>query len=299
MRAGARVRFGVRAFDLVWDEGRVAGVLAGTGTRAARLGACFVVGADGLRSVVMRRLGLSGRPPRLRKLALVGHLCESNDGGPAGRRADTSYGELRVRGGRCFGYAPLQQGANLTLVVPAREASLIAGRPRDFLLSALSDFPLLRDRVRRGGLERGVEVTGPFDQPVRRTWVPGALLVGDAAGYYDPFTGQGIHQALRSAALAAEAIDLALGYPATEPVFLRSYAARVRREFAPRRAVQRLIEAVVSRPRAMSRVVGALASEPGAARRLLRVTGDVDPPLTLLDPLLLGRLILGLAREGR
>ncbi len=298
VRAGARIRFGVRAFDLFWDEGRVAGVLARTGTRAARFSSRFVVGADGLRSVVMRRLGLSGRLPRLRKVALVGHLCDSNGGGPAASGADTCLGELRVRSGRCCGYAALRQGANLTLVVPARQASLIAGRPREFLLSALCDFPPLLERVRRDDLERAVAVTGPFDQPVRQMWAPGALLVGDAAGYYDPFTGQGIHQALKSAALAAEAVDLALRHPAAEPLFLRSYAARMRRELAPKRAVQRLIEAVVSRPRAMSRFVRALAEEPVVARRLLRVTGDLAHPLTLLDPLLLGRLMVGLAQEG-
>ncbi len=72
----------------------------------------------------------------------------------------------------------------------------------------------------------------------------------------------------------------------------------MRRELAPKRAVQRLIEAVVSRPRAMSRFVRALAEEPVVARRLLRVTGDLAHPLTLLDPLLLGRLMVGLAQEG-
>ena len=36
---------------------------------------------------------------------------------------------------------------------------------------------------------------------------PGVLLVGDAAGYYDPLTGQGISRAIRGAALAAEAGD--------------------------------------------------------------------------------------------
>ncbi len=32
----------------------------------------------------------------------------------------------------------------------------------------------------------------------------GVLLVGDAAGFYDPFTGEGIFSALRGAELAAE-----------------------------------------------------------------------------------------------
>ena len=68
-----------------------------------------------------------------------------------------------------------------------------------------------------------VHASGPFDWPVRRAWAPGAVLVGDAAGYFDPFTGQGVYRALRSAELAAEAVDEALGRGSWEP--LRSITA--------------------------------------------------------------------------
>src|SRR5207245_6010617 len=46
---------------------------------------------------------------------------------------------------------------------------------------------------------------------VARVAAPGVLLVGDAAGFYDPFTGEGLSYALRGAELAAEAVEAALG----------------------------------------------------------------------------------------
>src|SRR5688572_4387567 len=61
--AGAEVREGIKATDLLRnDDGRVRGVVAGGEAIAGRM----VIGADGLRSVVLRRLGLLARAPRLR-----------------------------------------------------------------------------------------------------------------------------------------------------------------------------------------------------------------------------------------
>jgi flavin-dependent dehydrogenase len=133
-------------------------------------------------------------------------------------------------------------------------------------------------------------VTGPFDYPVRLPWAPGALLVGDAAGYYDPFTGQGIRQALRTARLAAEAILSVLEHGEKERRAFARYGRRVKRQLVPTRWVQQVIEAVISRPRLMSRFIDGL-SEPGPATRLLRVTGDLAHPVTLADPVLWTRFL--------
>ena len=276
-RAGARVRFGFRAFDLSRSGDRVDGVIVREGSREVRLGARWVVGADGLRSVVRRRLDLTARPSRLRKIALVSHLRGFAD--PA------QFGELRVRGGRCCGYAPLADGANVTLVVPQREASNIRGGARGFFLAAIRDFPEVEKRVRRADMDRRIMVTGPFDCALKGLWAPGAVLVGDAAGYFDPFTGQGIHQALLGARLAAAAVAAALEEPRAETRMFGRYARQVRRRRAATQALQRMIEAVISRPALMSRFVRTLSRGDGtAARWLLRATGDIAHPITAFDP---------------
>lgn len=289
--AGARVRFGLGIYQLLRDRGRVSGVLAREGAATREIRASFTVGADGLRSVVQRRLGLARRPPRLRKIALVGHL--------AGLDGAEGFGELRVRGGRTCGFAPVPGGANVTLVIPERDAGGIGARAREFLDAALFDFPEVRERVHRFGLESAVMVTGPFDRPVSRPWAPGVILVGDAAGYFDPFTGQGIYQALKSGRLAAEFIDTALRDPDGELAALRRYGRRMRNVFAPKQALQRLIEATISRPPVMSRLVAALAEREGAARRLLHATSDVRHPGALLDPEFWSRLVLSMAYGKR
>jgi flavin-dependent dehydrogenase len=69
--SGAEVRPEARVVELERDGGRIAGVRLVTGEVVR---ARVVVGADGLRSVVVRRLGLLRRAPRLRKVALTAHL---------------------------------------------------------------------------------------------------------------------------------------------------------------------------------------------------------------------------------
>src|SRR5207248_244418 len=66
-------------------------------------------------------------------------------------------------------------------------------------------------------LVREVLTTGPFAQWARVPAVPGALLVGDAADFFDPFTGQGIHTALRGAELVAESLIPGLTDPGRKP----------------------------------------------------------------------------------
>ncbi len=136
-----------------------------------------------------------------------------------------------------------------------------------------------------GILTATIGVTG------RRAWTAGAALIGDAAGYYDPFTGQGVYQALLSARLAARAIESALRDPGTEMRAFKRYGRRLSRKLIPKRALQKVIEAAVSRPEVMSWFLGGLAQDDSAAKRLLRASADLDHPASMLDPVLWSRLL--------
>jgi flavin-dependent dehydrogenase len=140
---------------------------------------------------------------------------------------------------------------------------------------------------------RALDVTGPFEaRPARRT-APGALLAGDAAGYFDPLTGQGVHGALCGAALAARAIAGSLDRPDTEAERLADYEGALDRLFVPVRRVQRLVDLAVRRPALVEPVAAALAARPGLARLLLEVTGDRLPAGALLRPAEWARALAG------
>ena len=254
---GAEIRMGVHVVDVLRDGVSVVGVRCADGQE---LRARLVIAADGLRSVVLRKLGLIRRMPRLRKLALTAHVR-----GAAGL---DGRGELRVRGRTCLGVAPVGGGlANVALVVPG--GTRIGERAAFF------------DRMVRelglAGVERVDEVlaTGPFDWPVRSAVADGALLVGDAAGYYDPFTGQGIFRALRGAELAAATVGAALKQGDTSVQALAPYERERRRAFGPGERLQHVVETVVSSPRSFGVAARQLRRFPRVANALVRATGDL------------------------
>jgi flavin-dependent dehydrogenase len=139
---------------------------------------------------------------------------------------------------------------------------------------------------------REVLATGPFSVTSSRVVADGALLVGDAAEFFDPFTGEGICSALRGAALAAEcaAAALACGGRATA-TRLSPYRAARRAAFAGRHLVERLVAYGMYFPRLFDRAVERLERR-GLADTFIGVTGDYLPSRDVLNPRFLARMVL-------
>jgi len=288
MDAGARLRERVRAFGLLRRAGRVTGVRARDGDgRRRQLRARVVVGADGLRSTVARRLAGVRRGPRDR-LAVVGRFrgVAPPEAGSATGTGGGPVGEMRLSREGMLGLAPTgAERWNATLVVPRSRAARLASDRAGYVRRKLAAYGVghrFRDAERIGELE----VTGPFEVAPRRASAPGVLLVGDAAGYFDPLTGQGIHRALvtgRAAAAAALSILGAPGPAEAESARMR-YEADLERLLAPGRRVQRLVDGVASRPWLIEPAGRLLGRRPGLASLLVDVTGDRLPAAALAAP---------------
>jgi menaquinone-9 beta-reductase len=280
--AGARLQQEVRVDDVLRGaSGAVTGVLTSDGPRRARL----VVGADGLRSVVASRLGAVRRPPRLRKVSFTLHIDAP--------LVDGHVGEMHGLGDACIGAAPVRADGlrcNLTLVATTRRYQRDTARQarsqdpfsaadprRSFLRALLEATPHLLERLPEGALKQSPLTSGPFDRPVRRVTFDGAALAGDAAGYYDPFTGQGVTHALRSAVLLARAADGALRSDDCSAAALQPYARALAAVLRAPRLLQRTVEAVLSRPTVADAAIGRLARAPVAADALISVIGMTAP----------------------
>lgn len=210
--AGAEVRFGVSVTDLVRDStGRVTGVVgrdrSGNPVRAR---AWLTVGADGVRSLVARRVG--ARVERVgggSSAAVYGYwsgletdgyewfyrpggaagMIATNDGQvcvfagvPAGRFAREVAGDLRAGYHRLLGEVVGGDG-RLAAAEPPRRLRAFPGRP-GFLRQACG---------------------------------PGWVLVGDSGGFIDPLSAHGMTDALRDAQLLARAVGAVLrGEPESE-----------------------------------------------------------------------------------
>ena len=283
-KAGADVLEGVTVERLLFEDGAVAGAALRRGDQRWEERSRALVGADGLHSLVARRLGLT-RTGGPRRLALVAHL--------AGVEAMGDYGEMFVRSGRYAGLAPIGGGAvNAAAVVPASEGRAIARDPAAFLRAELAAVPELRRRVAGARMVRGVMVAGPFARSTRSAVADGALLVGDAADFFDPFTGEGIFAALRGGRLAAQALAAALATGRATRIALAPYRRARLHAFLGKWVFERLAALSATRPRLMRRFTRRLASRPDCADLWVGVAGDYISPCALLAPRSLAALIL-------
>ncbi|HEX8724559.1 MAG TPA: FAD-dependent monooxygenase [Gemmatimonadaceae bacterium] len=285
--AGAVVEEGVRVVDLARDAaGRVCGVITlhGDGTRRTRASR-LVVGADGLNSMTARRLGVARRLPWPRRVALVAHF--------SGVAGIGDVGEMHVARDGYVGIADVGHAlTTVAAVFPARTARDIARDPAAFLHAWLARQPQLAPRFANAGRVDEVRAVGPFASHARRAWAPGALLVGDAADFFDPFTGEGIYAALRGGELAAQygraALDSTSAIEAD--VALAAYDRARRHEFRGKWIVERAIGAVIANPPLINRAARACDAHPDLADLLVGVAGDFVPPRRVLRPGFLLRL---------
>ncbi len=225
----------------------------------------LVVGADGLRSGVARAAGL-GRPGRHGTrygFALDAWAARPNGLGP--RTIEMFVGPQGYLGVVSHGPDQLHVAG---LVRGGRDST----SPLQFLATLSARFPLLRGlRVLPAGGERRTTVIGAGPIPCRPAQVAGrrVALVGDAAGYPEPFTGQGMCWALESSEALAESLR---GLPPghwTEAA-ARRYRLLWRRRIGRGQRMCSMLAAVLDRPRLTAAALACAGTSPWLARWLTR-----------------------------
>jgi menaquinone-9 beta-reductase len=284
--AGALVLDRTCVEELVYAGGAVAGaVVRDRAGRRHSIRARLTVGADGLRSVVARRIGRRAHS-KPRRLAFVSHVAGVQG---MGSSAELHFSEAGYLGLNSIGHGR----TNVALVVPAERAAAAGGRVEQFFSENLGLFPGIRDRVEAGKVVRPVLSTGPFAVRSGRVVVPGGLLVGDAADFFDPVTGDGIYSALRGAELAAETVVPALSRPGPLTTDrLDQYRRLRRRAFAGKWIMERLIGYALSFPRLFDHGVAQLGRDSAMAHTLIGVAGGFVPTHEVLNPIFLARMVI-------
>ena len=283
---GTRCVEELRVTDLIWENGRVCGVtgIGPTGQETYR--GQIVVGADGRNSVVARRLGLHQRHPTLRRMALVAYyegVSELTDHGmiSVGNR---SYCILNPIGERL---------ANASIVVDQGIVQGWKGQLDELFDGTLQAFPLALSALRSTERRGPVRCLGPLAFRSSRSAKAGALLIGDAVGFYDPFTGEGVGHALYSAKLAAHAIASALaeGDGGLTEAHLERFDDEQRKALASRERLGAALQAVIRHPSAANAAARLLRRRQPLADLLLGVIGDLLPPRALFSAHTLIRIL--------
>jgi flavin-dependent dehydrogenase len=182
----------------------------------------------------------------------------------------TSLGEMHVRQGLYVGVAPLPGGLANACVVTADRAAL--RQPFALLESVLAHDALLAPRFARARMVSPPIALGPLAVEAREPGMAGLLLAGDAAGFIDPMTGDGLRFAVRGGELAAAAA-LDMLQRGTADGF-EELARRRRAEFARKCRFNRTLRGLVSWPPGVRAAALGAAVAPAAFRRLISIAGD-------------------------
>jgi menaquinone-9 beta-reductase len=269
--AGAQIELGARVTGPLFDDVAAGGVVRGAiieaRGRRVRIPAALTIAADGRRSTLALSTALLRHPARPRRWA-VGAYFE----GVAGLEP---RGEMHVRPRRYIGVAPLPGGlANVCLVTPERRGF---DRPAELLEGVVARDPLLSARFASARRVTAPISLGPLAVDAVSAGMPGLLLAGDAAGFVDPMTGDGMRFAVQGAMLAA---DAALRF--LEEPHLRPHARLLherRRQFATKLRFNRALRALVGSTTGVRAGAVVATVTPALLRRIVAAAGDV--PLAL------------------
>jgi menaquinone-9 beta-reductase len=291
--AGAEVRRGVRVLGVAPGGAGPGGPalleLRGEDGAPERLIARVVVGADGPRSVVARGAGVV-RASRLGdRIGLSWHVADLPGDAPRDGRM------VVLPGGAYCGLAPVPgDRINVGIVLAGRtwrerlaaEGAAAVGAAALRLVPALPGEP---EAWRTGPATDAIAGASPLGHRVARRAGPGWLLVGDAAGFLDPFTGEGLHRAVVSATLGAAAVDAHLRGRDRHP--LLAYDAAMRARFGRKDLVSLVVQAFLGRPAMFEYAARRLSRRERIRETMGLVMGDLVPASRALDPRFLAALL--------
>jgi menaquinone-9 beta-reductase len=256
-----RLQLGTTAVGVEW--------LDATGN-AQTLSANYLVGADGMQSKVAKLCNLAA-PIAERRFAIGAHYR----GVDLGR-----WIEMYASGGEYFALNPLDESSANAVFVLEKTRLM---RAREALYTELTAFSESvtagRRALQESGFVANCHAVGPLAHRTVRPTLKRVLLVGDAAAFVDPFTGQGVYLALAGARDAASAIAQALAHPEREHVAWHGYASALQQRISERRRVAVMMKLMLAVRCGAHRAARALRKRPDDFAMLIdAVCGNSEAP---------------------
>ena len=288
-RLGAEIRWGARlvALHVEADGAHLTFRLQGGG-EVVSARASIVIGADGRASSVARFLGIS-KPASGRPRGVIHGYFE----GVAGMQ---ERGEMHIlpKGAYCALNHMPDGVCNFSLVDGVNAIRRWRGHEKERAEEVIAAAPHLGERFSGARLRGEFKVLMPLRVAVHRSWGERVMLVGDAGGFFDPFTGEGVYAAMRSGALAADVALEALAAGDFSASALERYGLERAGWEREKRMVWWAFQALIRRERLVNRFGAFLKRSPEMADLLVGLSGNYIPPRALLRPSVLSKLAAGL-----
>jgi 2-polyprenyl-6-methoxyphenol hydroxylase-like FAD-dependent oxidoreductase len=227
---GFDLRMRTEATDLLFDDGRVAGVRAKTPDGQIEIRADLTVGCDGRHSTLRERAGFSVENLRA-PMDVMWFRISRKDNDPAGVVA-------RVESGRMLVMLNRNDYWQCAYIIPKGTADEVKQVGLDEFRNSVGDlFPLLRDRLHEIDSWDKVKLLTVEVDRLQRWYRAGLICIGDAAHAMSPIGGVGINLAVQDAVAAANILAEPLRRGTVTIDTLKQ--VQQRREF-PTRVSQRL-----------------------------------------------------------
>lgn len=269
--------------DLIEENGFVVGVKGlADKTQAQEFRARVVVGADGATSIVAAKLGLSKHLPDHHIVAIRAYY--------EGVLDLTDKIEIHFIDGVLPGYFwifPVETGkCNVGLGMVTSELQKRGVKLDQLMLDAIAQNDLFKNRFKNAKLVGPIKGWNlPLGSTKRKSFGNGFLLIGDAASLIDPFTGEGIGNALYSAKIASEEIVKALEADDVSESFFKNYDARLDRELFPELKTSYNLQRLVGHNWLLNFIVKKAKTKPRVANFIAESLVNDQPREKLASPL--------------
>jgi menaquinone-9 beta-reductase len=289
--AGVKVFEQHKVIDFIFNEGCVAGVQGWDETKTSFTMNCkLVVDAGGRNATSLRKLNLKREPKGSSKVAFSAHW--------QGVRLPEDYCYMHVSRPGYTGISSVGNGqANVVLVVEG--AALPGGKtekPETFYHRVLMQNLRRSKMLENGERVEPVRSVGSLAFAVKPVPCGGLILVGDATGFIDPFTGEGIYLSLRSSQLAGEVIHAGFKSSKFSRNFLSVYDQRRQQEFGGKFLLSRVLQWLIYNRPICNRVMKSLSANRILAETLVGVIGDILPAEKVVSMRFLSKLLVGVLK---
>lgn len=224
---GAAVHEGCRVQGIEYADDAIAAMTSVDAEGGQqRWQARFYVDATGRDTLLASHLGVKEANPRHRSAALYGHFQGAE------RRTGREEGNISIYwfDHGWFWMIPLRDGTMSVGAVCRPEYLKSRAVPvEQFFRDTIALCPGVAARLENARLMEGVTATGNYSYQSRRMTGRNFIMVGDAYAFIDPVFSSGVHLALNSAFLGAEAVDGVLKNPASAKAQLAQFERAVRR----------------------------------------------------------------------
>ena len=282
-RAGVEVREQYKVTEFLFEDDCVIGARGWDGSKTSfSIHAPLVIDAGGRNALSLKKFHLKEEPVGAVKIAMAAHW--------EGAQIADDYCYMHVSDPGYTGISNVgRDRANVVLVVDRH--SMNGENPDKFYLDTVMKNSQRYKILRNAKCLESVRTVESLAFSVKSLPCGGLLMVGDAMGFIDPFTGEGIYLSLRSSEIAVEVAVKALENFNFSRDALNIYEVRRKKEFDKKFLLSRILQKLICNQFFCNQVVRALKGDRGLAEKLVGVIGDLEPAETVVSSRFLLQLV--------